>query len=98
MFSDRTCFVAQACIEVRLSAASLIFRKLHLHAKTVENAHYGLTRLRVEGIDEAGDEKLNGGHQSILIPNLFTIYLGSPASVVKSGISTWESWESLSLL
>jgi hypothetical protein len=34
----------------------------------VKNVHDGLTRLREEGIDEAGDEKLDASHLSILIP------------------------------
>jgi len=33
----------------------------------VENVHDGFTSLRVERIDETGDEKLNASHKSIVI-------------------------------
>ena len=66
MLGNRTGLGAQARVEVGLPTASLIDRKLQTHSQVVENAYDRLTRLRVEGVDKAGDEKLDGGHQSIL--------------------------------
>ena len=66
MLGNRTGLGSQACVKVGLPTASLIGRKLHIHSQVVENAYDCLTRLRVEGVDQAGDEKLDGGHQSIL--------------------------------
>jgi hypothetical protein len=67
MFRERTRFVAQACVKGRLSAAGLVVREFHGNAETVENVHDGLTSLRVERIDETGNEELDVGHASILI-------------------------------
>jgi hypothetical protein len=49
-----------------LPTASLFAGEVHTNAEAVENVHDRLTRLRVEGIDETGDEKLDGCHESIL--------------------------------
>jgi len=66
VLGDRACFSAQTCIEIRLSTAGLIGREIYIQPEAVENVYDSLTRLRVEGIDEAGDKKLDGGHESIL--------------------------------
>ena len=67
MFRDGTCLRAQACIETRLSATGLVGREVHVNAEAAENVHDGFTSLRVERIDETGDEKLNMRHESIVI-------------------------------
>ena len=75
----------QARVEGWLSATGLVGREVHVNAEAVENVHDGFTSLRVERIDETGDEKLNMRHASILIPNrsqtsevcLKKFYLGS---------------------
>ena len=54
VFRNGTRLCAQTRVEVRLSAAGLVRRELHVHAQAVENVYDGLSRLRVEGIDEAG--------------------------------------------
>ena len=85
VFSDGTGFRSQACVEGWLSATGLVGREVHVNAEAVENVHDGFTSLRVERIDETGDEKLNVWHASILIPNRFQtsevclkkFYLGS---------------------
>jgi hypothetical protein len=69
MFSDRACFDPQTCVEVGLPAAGLVGREFHAHAKAAQNVHDRLTRLRVERIDQAGDEQLDCGHISIVSPN-----------------------------
>ena len=66
MFGDGVGVFSQARVEGRLSAAGLLAGEIHTYAEAVKNVHDGLTRLREEGIDEAGDEKLDGGHLSIL--------------------------------
>ena len=81
MFCERARFIAQACVEGRLSATGLVLGEVHGNAEAVENVHDGLTSLRVERIDETGNEELDVGHASILIQNpnpeslvLFSIY------------------------
>jgi len=69
MFRKRTRFAAQACVKSRLSAAGLVLREFHGNAEAVENIHDGLTSLRVERIDETGNEELDVGHAPILIQN-----------------------------
>ena len=60
-------FGAQACVEGWLSATGLVRGEFHGNAQAAENVHDGFTSLRVERIDEAGDEKLNVRHVSIVI-------------------------------
>ena len=67
MFHDGTGLCAQAGVEGRLSAAGLIAGKFYGEAETAENTDNGLTRLRVERIDQASDEKLHRCHESIVI-------------------------------
>lgn len=67
MLRHRTRFTAQSGVERRLSAASLFVGKIHIKVEAVENVHDGFTRLRVERIDETGDEQLNVSHESIVI-------------------------------
>ena len=43
--------------------------KVHGNTEAAENVHDGFTSLRVERIDETGDEKLNMSHESIVILN-----------------------------
>ena len=69
MFRNGTCILAEACIELRLSAAGLLAGEVHANAEAAENVHDGLTSLREERIGQAGDEKLDGGHESILSLN-----------------------------
>ena len=64
---DLARFLAQACVEVGLSAAGLVGGEVHIHAEAAENIHDRLACLRVERIDEAGDEKLDAGHETIVI-------------------------------
>jgi hypothetical protein len=66
MLGNRTRFGAQTRVEVRLSAAGLVGREVHVNAEAVQNVHDRLARLRVEGIDQARDKKLDGGHEFIL--------------------------------
>ena len=66
MFRNRAGFGTQARVEIWLSAAGLVDRKVHAHAKAAENVHNRLTSLWVERIDQAGDEELNGSHEAIL--------------------------------
>ena len=66
---DRACLHAQARVEVGLSAARLIGGEVHVHTQAAENIHNCLTCLRVERIDQAGDEELDGGHGLILSLN-----------------------------
>ena len=63
----RTRLGAQTCVEVWLSATGLVGREVHVDAEAAENVHDGLTSLRVERIDETGDEELDSCHESILI-------------------------------
>jgi hypothetical protein len=58
--------VAQAGIEVWLAATGLIARELDAEAEAAENLNDGLTRLRVERVDEAGDEELDCDHFRIV--------------------------------
>jgi len=67
MFNDGSRFSAQASIEGWLSATGLVAGEVHVNAEAVENVHDGFTSLRVERIDETGDEKLNMRHESIVI-------------------------------
>ena len=69
MFYNRTRFRAQTGVERWLSTAGLVGGEFHVKAEAVENVHDGLTSLRVERIDETGDEKLDVSHESIVIPN-----------------------------
>ncbi len=69
VFSDEARLRSQARVEGWLSATGLVGREIHVNAEAVENVHDGFTSLRVERIDETGDEKLNVSHASILIPN-----------------------------
>ena len=43
--------------------------EVHVNVEAVENVHDGFTSLRVERIDETGDEKLDVSHESIVILN-----------------------------
>jgi hypothetical protein len=43
----------------------LIRGEFDIHTQVAENIYDGLTRLRVERIDEAGNEKLNDGHDFV---------------------------------
>ena len=67
MFHNRTRLRPQAGVEGRLSAAGLIAWKLHGETHAAENAEDGFSRLGVERIDQAGDEKLHRRHESIVI-------------------------------
>src|SRR5258706_3324021 len=67
VFCNRACFCARTCVEGWLSATGLVDGKVHINAEATENVHDGFTSLRVARIDEAGDEKLNVSHESILI-------------------------------
>ena len=67
VFHNRTRLRAQARIEGGLSATGLVARELHGEAEAAENADDSLTSLRVERIDETGDEELYGRHESIVI-------------------------------
>ena len=69
MFGHLTCILAQAGVELRLSAAGLCRRELHVHAQTAKNAYDGLTSFGVERIDQTGDKKLYCGH--VIIVNQF---------------------------
>jgi hypothetical protein len=69
LFGHRARFGAQARIEERLPAAGLVAREVHAQAEAAKNFDDGLAGLRVEGIDEAGDEKLHIGHVPILTSN-----------------------------
>jgi len=69
VFCNRACLRAQPCIEVGLSAAGLVRSELDAHTQLLKNVDNSLTRLRVERIDEAGDEKLDSCHPSILSLN-----------------------------
>jgi hypothetical protein len=66
MLGDRARLRPKAGIEVGLSTAGLIGRKIHGQAEVVEDIHNRLPRLRVERVDQAGDEQLDVGHESIL--------------------------------
>lgn len=78
VFSDGACLRTQACVEGWLSATGLVGREIHVNAEAVENVHDGFTSLRVERIDETGDEKLNMRHMSILIPNAISDFRSLP--------------------
>ena len=67
MFRNRARLCTQACVEGWLSATGLVAGEVHVNAEAVENVHDGLTSLRVERIDETGDEELNVSHVSIVI-------------------------------
>jgi len=58
---------AQTGVELRLSAAGLGLGEVHVHTQTAENADNGLSSFGVERIDQAGCEKLYGGHVSIVV-------------------------------
>ena len=75
MFGNGACFGTQPGVEVRLSAAGLIGSEFHGHAEAGENIHNGLTRLRVERIDETGDEELYVSHKPIVILFQVTPYV-----------------------
>jgi hypothetical protein len=66
MFSDLPRFITEPCIEIRLAAARLVGRELHIHLKALKDIHDRLARLRVERIDQAGNEKLDGSHTAIV--------------------------------
>jgi hypothetical protein len=68
VFGDGARIFAEACVELRLSAAGLLTGEIHVNAEAVENVHDGLTSFREERIGEAGDEELDLSHESILIP------------------------------
>jgi hypothetical protein len=68
MFCNGARIFSQACVEGGLSAAGLLAGEIDTDAEALENVHDGLTRLREERIDEAGDEKLDGGHKIHFIP------------------------------
>ena len=63
MFNDWTCLIAQARVEVRLSATGLIAGEFHVNAEAVENVHDRLTSLRVERIDETCHKELHSCHR-----------------------------------
>jgi len=67
VFNDGSRLRAQARVEGRLSATGLVAGEVHVNAEAVENVHDCLTSLRVERIDEAGDEELNVSHELIVI-------------------------------
>jgi len=48
MFRNGTRILAKTCVELWLSATSLIAGKGHVDAEAVENVHDGLARLREE--------------------------------------------------
>jgi hypothetical protein len=66
MLRNRSGVFSQARVEGRLSAAGLLAGEIHTDAEAAENVHDGLTSLREERIDKAGDEELDCGHKSIL--------------------------------
>lgn len=78
VFSDGTRLSTQARVEGWLSATGLVGREVHVNAEAVENVYDGFTSLRVERIDETGDEKLNVWHASILIPNAISDFRSLP--------------------
>ena len=67
VLGDGARIFTQTCIKGGLSAAGLLAGEVHADAEAVENVHDGFTSLRKEGIDEAGDEELDCGHESILL-------------------------------
>lgn len=67
VFHNRTGFIMQSCIERRLSAAGLSPGEMNVQSQAAKNADDGLARLRVEGIDETGNEELHIVHNSIVI-------------------------------
>jgi hypothetical protein len=67
VFCNGTCLCTKTCVEVGLSATGLVGRELYVHAEAVENVHDGLTRLRVERIDETCHKELDVSHESIVI-------------------------------
>jgi hypothetical protein len=69
MFDQRARFVPQTGVEGWLPAAGLIGWEFHGLSEAAEDADDGLARFRVERIDEAGDEELHSGHESILTLN-----------------------------
>ena len=66
---NRACLHAQARVEVGLSTACLLGGKVHIYTQAAENIHNCFPCLRVERINETGDEKLDGGHELILSLN-----------------------------
>lgn len=78
VFCDRARLRSQARVEGWLSATGLVGREVHVNAEAVENVRDGFTRLRVERIDETGDEKLNVRHVSIVIPNAISDFRSLP--------------------
>ena len=67
VFRDGARLRSQACVEGWLSATGLVGREVHVKAEAVENVYDGFTSLRVERIDETGDEKLDVSHKIIVI-------------------------------
>jgi hypothetical protein len=66
VFRDGARFEAKPGVEIGLPAAGLVAGEVHVNAEAVENIHDCLPSLRVERIDEAGDEKLDVRHESIV--------------------------------
>lgn len=64
---DRSSLRAQTGVEGGLSTAGLIGGEVHGKVEAAENADDRLARLRVERVDEAGDEELHCRHKSIVI-------------------------------
>lgn len=67
VLGDGPGLIAQAGVEVWLAATGLIVRELDAEAEAAENLDDGLTRLRVEGVNEASDEELDRDHFRIVL-------------------------------
>ena len=59
MPGHRARVVPRARVERGLPAAGLIRRHLHHHAQALEERHSGKSNLWIDGVDEAGDQKLD---------------------------------------
>ena len=71
MHGDRARLVAHPGVEGRLPAASLAGGEFYRDAGALQDFDHRLADLRVQGIDDAGDEKLDGwthGFNCILYP------------------------------
>jgi hypothetical protein len=53
---DEACLEAHAGIEGRLTAAGLTGWKINLHAGAAQHLHYSFAHLRIERVDQAGNE------------------------------------------
>src|SRR5687768_12534153 len=68
VLGDRACLVFKPIIEERLSAAGLLRRKDHVHAKTLQNVGHVLQRRGIELVAKTGDKKLGFWHLSLKVP------------------------------